>query len=175
MTQIIDKLFKSKILLASFFSIAVVLLAVIVYWSISPSNSPARIIVSIKDGNTLSQAANELQNDKVIKSELIYKVFVVLLGGRRKVIAGDYLSIRRNRLCASRLNRERRRRLAADQGDDSRRYCFIYIGRLLAAKIPNFNSKAFVAIAKPEEGYLFPDTYYFYETMSAQDRGHGEE
>ena len=91
MTQIIDKLFKSKILLASFFSIAVVLLAVIVYWSISPSNSPARIIVSIKDGTTLSQAANELQNDKVIKSELIYKVFVVLLGGRRKVIAGDYL------------------------------------------------------------------------------------
>jgi len=35
------------------------------------------------------------------------------------------------------------------------------IAKLLGNAIPDFDSAAFLLLAKPHEGYLFPDTYYF--------------
>jgi UPF0755 protein len=40
------------------------------------------------------------------------------------------------------------------------------ITKLISKAIPNFASSTFYLLAKSEEGYLFPDTYYFYQNTT---------
>lgn len=40
------------------------------------------------------------------------------------------------------------------------------IARIADAALPNFDSEVFLAIAKGKEGYLFPDTYFFFPSVT---------
>ena len=42
------------------------------------------------------------------------------------------------------------------------------MARILADELPGFDAAAFLALAKPDEGMLFPDTYYFLPGMTPQ-------
>lgn len=168
----LNKLF--KIVGTKTFSMAVIAILVIgivfaVFWSIPPSSFPSGKIITVKEGSTLNDAALSLKQASLIKSVIAYKIYVVLLGGSKKIIAGDYLfsepqtSLR----IAGRMVR-------GDQGIHQIKVTILEgmatpdIGRLLQNKIPNFNYLEFMRLAKPNEGYLFPDTYFFYENVTTE-------
>ena len=170
LNKLFNKLVKNKMIIGSFLAAVVIMLAAVTYWSIAPSNFPKRTIVSIKDGDTLSQAARLLQDGGIVRSQFVYKVFTVLLGGKRKVIAGDYLfDSPQSALRVAWRTVEGDEELPQIKVTIPEGIASYDIARLLADKMPNFDSKAFLAIAKPKEGYLFPNTYYFYETISPQE------
>ncbi len=118
----------------------------------------------------MSQAAEILASDGIIRSTLLLKFYVVLLSGHRQVQAGDYLfdTPQSALRVASRL-------VYGIQGLPKIRVTFFEgmtsddMAATLKKNIPKFDSTTFLALAKPLEGSLFPDTYYFYQNTKPQE------
>jgi UPF0755 protein len=97
----------------------------------------------------------------------MYKVFVVLLGGEKNVMVGEYLFAKpQSALTVAHRTIKgdqglARTKVTIPEGSSSKDIAWIVL-----KNIPTFNAPAFQAIAKEHEGYLFPDTYFFYENVS---------
>ncbi len=147
-----------------------VLIFLVIYLSIAPANFPSSTVVTIKKGTYMSQAAEILASDGIIRSTLLLKFYVVLLSGHRQVQAGDYLfdTPQSALRVASRL-------VYGIQGLPKIRVTFFEgmtsddMAATLKKNIPKFDSTTFLALAKPLEGSLFPDTYYFYQNTKPQE------
>ncbi|MEA2715277.1 MAG: hypothetical protein QOG91_305 [Candidatus Parcubacteria bacterium] len=148
----------------------IISLAVIVFFSIAPSKFPSDKIVSIPKDMYMSQAADALYASGVIKSPFLYKIFVVLMSGHRQVQAGEYLFDRPESVV-----RVAYRTLYGLEGIAKIKVTLFEgmtaaeMGTTLKAALPALDAKKFVALAKPLEGSLFPDTYYFHANAKPQE------
>jgi UPF0755 protein len=103
-----------------------------------------------------------LEEDGVVRSSLIFRLLVTVLGSERTVHAGDYLfdqpldvfAIARA-ISVGRYGLEPFR-TRIPEGASAEEISVILRNRLL-----RFNADTFLSEAKPYEGYLFPDTYFF--------------
>jgi UPF0755 protein len=135
--------------------------------SVAPSNFPTGKIVSIPKDSTLSSVAALLQKERIIRSQFFYKGFVVLLGGEKDIKVGDYLFSEPQsalRIASRTINGDigvARTKITIPEGSSSKD-----IARIIQKDIPKFDTAGFLTQAKEHEGYLFPDTYFFYETVS---------
>lgn len=129
----------------------------------APEKFPVQSTVSIESGITLGEVATQFREGGIVRSELLLKVSVVLLGGDRNVMAGDYYMgvkesvfkiARRMTLGAFELDPVS---ISIPEGATIRDMAIIF-GR----RLPEFDSDRFISIAEDEEGYLFPDTYFFF-------------
>ncbi len=142
----------------------------IIIGSSAPSNMPIGTIVHIKKDMGLSQTADILEKQHIIRSVFLYKVYSILLGGYRNIKAGDYLFSQQQSAIkvASRIisgSQELPKiKITIPEGKNVHE-----IAWLLLKIIPDFNAPAFVALAQPLEGYLFPETYFFYPNVQADE------
>ncbi len=129
----------------------------------SPKSFPDQILISIEKGENLSQIANSFKEKNVIRSSFWLKTFIILWGGERNVVAGDYYfptAISVFKVAKIIHNGEFgliARKITIPEGASS-----IEIAKILKKKLPNFNDKDFVSkvLDNNYEGYLFPDTYF---------------
>ena len=124
-------------------------------------------VFTLAQGDTASAVAGELRQDGYIRSTLAFDAAVELLGGARHIVPGDYhfpsgesafgiaAQIVRGKYGIDQV------KVTVPEGDDVSE-----IAALIVAKIPNFDAKAFIADAAPYEGYLFPETYFFYPNVT---------
>src|ERR1035437_355237 len=56
-----------------------------------PADFPSGKVVTVSEGESLEQITGKLQNASAIRSVFVFRSAVILLGGERKVVAGDYL------------------------------------------------------------------------------------
>lgn len=142
----------------------------VVYYSVAPSDFPERVIVKIKPGQYLSQAADTLASNHIIKSPFMFKVFVLLISGHRQVRAADYLfdepqsALRVAYRAVNGIQGLPKIKVTLFEGTTVKN-----IGATIKKNIPNFDLQTFLVLAKPYEGYLFPDTYFFYENTTPED------
>jgi len=154
----------------AFGAIAAVVLFILFYFLLAPSDFPDRKIVTVKSGQYLSQVADGLESSSIIKSPFLFKILVVIVSGNRQVKAADYLFDQPESAV-----RVAYRLVNGIQGMPKIKVTFFEgmtvkdMGALLKKAIPNFDLSTFIALATPYEGYLFPDTYFFYESTSPQD------
>jgi len=145
------------------------LAVILIIGSIPPSNFPTGTIVTIKQGATLSEVADQLAQAKVIKSAVIYKGYTRLLYNGHGVQAGDYLfdapqsALRVAYRTAYGIGGLPKIKVMIPEGSDS-----TDIAGILSKDIPGFASTTFLSLAKADEGYLFPDTYFFYSNTTPQ-------
>lgn len=138
--------------------------------SIAPSNMVPDTIVIIKKDTGLSQTATLLKEKHVIVSEIAYKVTMVLMGGHGQIKAGEYLfSVPQSVITvASRtihgVQGLPKIRVTIPEGLTARS-----IGTLIGKAIPRFDVQSFSTLARAHEGYLFPNTYFFYPNATPQD------
>jgi UPF0755 protein len=143
---------------------------IVTIFSIAPNNFTEEQTVTIKQGTYLSQAADILKDKGIIKSSFLFKIYVVLTTGHRQVLAGDYLfdepqsALRVAHRLANGIQGLPKIKITIFEGMTNKN-----IGELVKKNIPKFDLKSFLAIAKPYEGYLFPDTYYLYENSKPED------
>jgi UPF0755 protein len=131
--------------------------------SIAPSDwNAAGTTVSIPVGANLSQTAGILKADGVIRSTFAYEAYATILGGRESVKAGQYLFSQPESAL-----RAAYRTVNGDFGLPPIKVTIFEgsdtadMARIFKKAIPGFDAALFLALAKPREGYLFPDTYFF--------------
>ena len=135
----------------------------------APSDFSSGITTHIPQNMTLSEAAEKLESQHIIRSAFAFKVAVALFHEGRGIQAGDYLwnepqsAMRIAYRMAYGIQGLEEIKVTVPEGLASSD-----IARLLAKDIPGFDSKGFLALAKPQEGYLFPDTYFFYENATPE-------
>jgi len=146
--------------------ISIVLGAIALYLWVAviqpPANFPIDQLVTVPEGQTVSQVGTTLYDDGVIRSPFAFRILIRVLGSDRTVHAGDYLfkeprdivSVARA-LSIGAFGLEPIK-IRIPEGATTKQMSLIY-----SEHLPRFNSDNFLAQAQPQEGYLFPDTYFF--------------
>jgi UPF0755 protein len=127
-----------------------------------PDNFPLDVLVSVPSGESLSAVATTLQQSNVVRSPLLFRILVTLMGHQTSVHAGDYLfkeplnvfEVARA-LSVGQYGLEPVR-IRVPEGATVKQMAVIF-----GASLERFNSDAFLSKAQAQEGYLFPDTYNF--------------
>ncbi len=137
----------------------------------APARFPSDSVLSIASGETLSGVTQLLEGRNAIRSPFMFKTFMVLFGGSRGLKAGDYYLENRQSVItiAWRITHSdyglKNIKVTIPEGWSS-----IEIADFISkdARFAHFDPVQFKKIAAQYEGYLFPDTYLFLPTVSAQ-------
>ena len=159
----ISKLSKiQKIIIYSFFTI---LLFTFFYFFFlkAPSGFPLGKIVQIEQGTGLRVISLQLKQEHIISSRTAFEAFVIIYGGERHLIPADYLFEDKEPVweVARRIFRGDRH-LAPVKVTIPEGFNVSDIANTFILKLANFNKEKFLLLAKEKEGYLFPDTYFFF-------------
>ncbi len=145
------------------------LAAIVVIGSIPPSDFPAGLVFTVRQNSTLSGTADQLAANHIVRSAVMYKAYVVLLHDGHGIQAGDYLfdapqsALRVAYRTAYGIEGLPKIKTTIPEGSDAKD-----ISIILGKSIAGFASTTFLSMAKSQEGYLFPDTYYFYKNTTPQ-------
>ncbi len=127
------------------------------------------VIVEVKSGMSAKQIANALKGAGVISSASLFSGAVSVFGDSKRIVAGYYLFKRplgileaESRIRKGEFGLERIK-LTFPEGFTTKQ-----IGERLAAASPIFDKDEFMELASTSSGYLFPDTYFFLPTDTAE-------
>lgn len=153
------------------FGLACVALIIMVFVAVLvPRQFPEGTRVHIAQKSGLSKTADTLTSKNIIASPFLFKAVVVLLHGHNRIAAGDYQFDKPQNLwtVVGRLMRGEQG-LTAIKVTIPEGSTVEDIAWILMRKIPDFNAPLFLKIAKGYEGYLFPDTYFFYPNSTPEE------
>jgi UPF0755 protein len=134
----------------------------------APNSFPSSSTIRIEKGKGLSQTALVLQQEGYIRSSFLFKVFVALSGRAHTIIAGDYyFDKKENGFVIARRLTEGDYKLVEIKVTIPEGLTVFQIADVLKSKFSLFNPAEFITNAK--EGYLFPDTYFFFPNVNSAD------
>ncbi len=146
----------------AFFVIGFIILGwIYIFFHIPPKDFPLGEVITINSGESLQTITDNLYNAHIIKSPFFFRVHVIIQGGEKRVMAGDYLLDRREGpadLAYRMVHGEFH--LATAKITIPEGWNIFQIGDYLEKNLINFNKTEFLAMAKNKEGSLFPDTYF---------------
>jgi UPF0755 protein len=129
---------------------------------VAPDQFPSKVLITVPPGASASDIGAILQDQHVIRSGFTFRVIEKMLGSSSSLHAGDYIFKEpENVLAVARAIAIgayglEPLHIKIPEGDTVRQMAEIY-----AAQLPRFNKASFLTQAIPNEGFLFPDTYYF--------------
>jgi UPF0755 protein len=136
----------------------------------APIKFPNSTTINIEQGESLRSLSKNLKEIKIIRSRAAFESFVILLGGEKHIAPGDYLFEKRLPVYeVARRIVQKDRRLAPIKVTIPEGYDNMQISELFSLKLKNFNKENFLVEAKGQEGYLFPDTYFFFTNDNEKD------
>ena len=150
-------------------AITLVLFALFLFFS-APSDFPSGSIINIEGGTSLRKLSLELKEQHIIRSRTAFETFAILYGGEHHIIPGDYFL--RSKLpvyvIASRISRGETDlapiKLTIPEG-----FSNMDIASASQSVLSHFNKDNFLLSASGKQGYLFPDTYFFFSTANEGD------
>lgn len=128
------------------------------------------VVIHVASGQSTNSVLKELENKNAIRDDFTLKVFIKLLKRGKGIISGDYL-IKKNTpvwVVAWQLSRGHHNiepiKITIREGLTNDE-----IADLLADKLAGFRRDLFMTGAQDKQGYLFPDTYFFFPHDTAQE------
>lgn len=145
-------------------SIFVGALAIALYVSAidAPDNFPLNTLVNVPEGATLSETAQSFEELGVVRSGTMLKIIMTMTGHQRDVHAGDYLFKQPRsvffvaRAIAIGAYGLEPARIRVPEGATVEEMAYLF-----GAILERFDEDRFLENALPQEGYLYPDTYFF--------------
>jgi len=144
--------------------------ALIIYTPFRAPLNNKDVIIHISSLQSINSVSLELENKNAIRNDFTLKLFIKLLKKGTGIISGDYL-IERNSpvfVVAWQIGRGHhkiepikvtiREGLTNDQ-----------IATLLEGKLSGFNKDLFLSSVNNKQGYLFPDTYFFFPLDTTEE------
>lgn len=161
---------KLKISIYSSLFLVIVVFILLITNLKAPNNFPTDSIYTINKGVGLNSLSDDLFRKNIVKSPLMFKVFSVIFGGTKGIIAGDYflkegqntISIA-NRISNGEYNLKPVK-ITIPEG-----FNIFEISKHFSINFKNIDKNVFEKSAALYEGYLFPDTYFFLPNASAED------
>lgn len=160
-------LFRYVVILGSIFAMVLFL------WFVGtvrpPSNFTPDTIVTVYSGMTTKDLANVLETNHIIRSSKLFRLVLSTRWSDKSVMVGDYIFEKPQPLftVAYRITHgiygNSRIKVTFPEGISVKN-----MSDILFKNIPNFPVVDFLEKAQSKEGFLFPDTYYFFRTMSAE-------
>lgn len=147
-------------------SFVVVVILYIIFLS-APKNFPIETTFHIEPGSTLRAVSLNLKDTKIIRSRMLFEAFVIIFSGDRRIISSDYLFKDKISVIevARRISKGDHRlnliKITIPEG-----FNISEINDVISVKLPYFNKDKFLILTSELEGYLFPDTYFFYPTAT---------
>src|SRR5271168_2330450 len=136
----------------------------------TPLNFIPETVITVSPGENLLSIAEDLQAQHIVSYRDLFMDLVILQGGEHKVLSGDYIFHSREDIFLV-----SRRFVVGDFEITPVKVTIpegstVYnIVEILSEKFSNFNPITFLQIAKGEEGYLFPDTYFIFPNTKPED------
>ncbi|HEY4478114.1 MAG TPA: endolytic transglycosylase MltG, partial [Candidatus Paceibacterota bacterium] len=130
-----------------------------------PSEFKTGEIFSVEEGDSLRKLSFKLKESGFIRSRVAFETLVIFYGDEKHLVVGDYIFP--NRLSVAGVARKMATgdrqtglvKITIPEGFDNQE-----IAEVCDLKLKNFNKERFLSLASGEEGYLFPDTYFFSTT-----------
>ena len=147
-----------------------ILSAVYIFFYLPPTDFPKGQVLTVDSGESLQAITSTLYSAHIIRSPFLFRTAVIILGGEKRVMAGDYLldkAVGPVDLAYRLVNGEFHlpvARITIPEGWD-----VFQIADYLENTLINFNKTKFLALAKSQEGYLFPDTYFVSPTVKPEE------
>lgn len=153
-----------KIITYLFFFVCI-LIASLFFFLSPPANFPEGGIYNIEEGSSLRKVSLTLQEGKFIRSRVMFESFVIMYGGEKHIIPGDYLFDRKSSVfeVARRISLGKKN-LSSLKVTIPEGFSNSEIKDTFSSKLSKFNPLLFTEKARDKEGYLFPDTYFFLTT-----------
>lgn len=136
----------------------------------APSDFPVHSIVSVESGESLEETTQKFTTRSLIRSPFVFRSLVIILGGEKKVTAGDYLLSDKEspltlawRIIEGRFGMDPIK-MTLPEGLNT-----FEISGLLSKNLIAFDVKEFEKKAALREGYLFPDTYFLPPTAKPEE------
>jgi UPF0755 protein len=155
-----------------FYTIGLVIFLFLFYYFLlsAPRNFKPGEVADIESRMSLRDVSLLLKNENIIRSRVAFESFVIFFGGEKHIISADYLFESKMTVwqVASRIvgggHRTPPVSVTIPEG-----FNINQISDTFALKLADFNKAQFLTETKDEEGYLFPDTYYFLDNASETD------
>jgi UPF0755 protein len=132
-----------------------------------PSTFPVPYDFNVTPGETLSTISHQLVTDGVIKSSRTFELFMVALGSDKTVSEGEYYfdgplsSVGVAMRISGKEFGIQKNKVTFPEGFTNKE-----MADQLVKVFPTFNSAQFLALANNSQGYLFPDTYAFFPSLT---------
>lgn len=131
----------------------------------APMDFPTGSIIRIEQGESLHSLSLKLKQDNIIRSRLVFEAFIIIFGKEKHVISADYYL--ENKLTvyevAERIGKGEHH-LAPVAVTIPEGFDINQISETFASQLHYFDKNKFLLKVKGLEGYLFPDTYFFFTT-----------
>ena len=128
----------------------------------APDEFPADRLISVPAGKSLNEISESLVQQGVVRSPLTFRALVTLYGRERGAHAGDYLFKEPKNVweVAKAISIGayglEPMKIRIPEGFTAKEMAIVYGPRL-----QRFNANTFFRKAQPQEGFLYPDTYFF--------------
>ncbi len=135
----------------------------------APEDFKKDTLITVYSGMTTQDLATVLQSNHVIRSEKLFRLILSMRWNTKPVMVGDYIFEKPQPAftVAYRITHgiygNSRIKVTFPEGISVKN-----MADILLKNIPGFPVADFLAAAQPQEGFFFPDTYYFFRTMSAE-------
>lgn len=127
-----------------------------------PAQFPIGSLIAVPEGASAKEAGALLQQQGVVRNGTAFSIAVTILGADKGVRAGDYIFKEPRSLFAvaraittGAFGLEPLK-IRVPEGATTKD-----MAKLFGNQLERFNEEKFLEIAQPEEGFLFPDTYFF--------------
>jgi len=159
----------SKILLI-FVLVGVFFCATISYLLMPPFSFPKDKMITVKKGATLREVSSLLDKENIIRSKSLFELCARVVGGEKPVAAGQYLFKEPISACTVAIRIARNIsgipeiHVTIPEGMSNKE-----VAAQLAKNIPHFDTAFYLEHARAQEGFLFPDTYFFSENVTVEE------
>lgn len=147
---------------------ASVVVSIYIFFISPPTLFPLNSTVTIEGGSSVGSVAEVLREKHIIRSSGLFSVTVRLFEGH-KVVAGTYALTNKEDAftLANRFAHGKTGivsvKVTFPEGVNARE-----MAEILSHSLGTFDSKKFIELAAPHEGYLFPETYFIKPDASAE-------
>jgi UPF0755 protein len=141
-----------------------------IYWFLSAPFGSRDFVVHVRYGQSVSSVSLELKSKNIIRDDFIFKVFVKLFKSGGGVVAGDYLIYKHSPvwIVAWQIARGHHNiepiKVTIREGLNNEQ-----LANLLKEKLTSFDKDLFLEKINDKQGYLFPDTYFFFTLDTTEE------